>query len=53
LVSPGGEIVVTVLKREFARAELREMISESGLKIQRDVNTDQSVKDHVVFCSGI
>jgi ubiquinone/menaquinone biosynthesis C-methylase UbiE len=53
LASPGGEIVVTVLKKEFAITELRELTSECGLKIRRAINACEGVKDHVAFCLRI
>jgi len=51
LAALNGEIVVTALKKEFTREELRELTRECGLRIQREINASQVVKDRVVFCS--
>jgi len=50
LADSNGEIVVTVLKKEFTRYEFQELIQESGLKIQR-IEDDSNIKDYIFFCT--
>jgi len=50
VVVPGGEIAVTILKREITRDEVDELMQETGLRIER-VPEDNHTKDHVFLCS--
>lgn len=45
-----GEIVVTVLKREFTRYQFQKLILESRLRIQ-GIEDDNDIKDHIFFCT--
>jgi len=50
IVKPQGEVVVTVLKKEFSRKDIRALVLQSGLKIREDASHEEE-KDHIFLCS--
>ncbi len=51
LTDSSGEIVVTVLKREYTVYEFQELLRENGFKV-RKFKDDDKIKDYVFFCSA-
>lgn len=53
IISSDGEIVLSVLKRDFEAERFQGLIREAGLKIQEKIKNDKVNKDHFFFCSVI
>ncbi len=53
IISSDGEIVLSVLKRDFTADRFQGLIREAGLKIQEKIKNDKGNKDHFFFCSVI
>jgi ubiquinone/menaquinone biosynthesis C-methylase UbiE len=53
IVISDGEIVLSVLKRDFTADKFRGLIREAGLEILDKIKNNKGNKDHFFFCSGI